>query len=306
MLAYTARRLVMTLPVLFGVATLVFALLHMVPGDPAVSMLGESASVEDVRALRTKLGLDRPLAVQYRSYLAGAMRGDLGVSFRFGTPVTREIATRVPKTLLLAAAAMIVATLLAIPLGVIAAVFHGGAPDRAAMTLAVIGLSLPAFWLGPLLALVLGVELGLLPVAGSGSWAHLVLPSLTLGFALAALLARMTRTTLLDELRELYVLAARARGVSRWRAVVVHALRNSLIPVVTVMGLQFGAVLTGSIITETIFAWPGIGRLLITAINSRDYPVVQGCILWIAVIYVGVNLATDLIYGWLDTRIRFE
>ena len=174
------------------------------------------------------------------------------------------------------------------------------------MTLAVIGLSLPAFWLGPLLALVLGVELGLLPVAGYGSWAHLVLPSLTLGFALAALLARMTRTTLLDELRELYVLAARARGASQWRAVVVHALRNSLIPVVTVMGLQFGAVLTGSIITETIFAWPGIGRLLITAINSRDYPVVQGCILWIAVIYVGVNLATDLVYGWLDPRIRYE
>ena len=306
MLAYTARRLVMTLPVLFGVATLVFALLHMVPGDPAVSMLGESASVEDVRALRTKLGLDRPLAVQYRSYLAGAMRGDLGISFRFGTPVTREIATRVPQTLLLAASAMVVATLLALPLGVLAAVFRGRAPDRGAMTLAVIGLSLPAFWLGPLLALVLGVELGLLPVAGSGSWAHLVLPSLTLGFALAALLARMTRTTLLDELRELYVLAARARGASRWRAVVVHALRNSLIPVVTVMGLQFGAVLTGSIITETIFAWPGIGRLLITAINSRDYPVVQGCILWIAVIYVGVNLATDLLYGWLDPRIRYE
>jgi peptide/nickel transport system permease protein len=306
MLAYTARRLVMTLPVLFGVATLVFALLHLVPGDPAVTMLGESASVEDVRALRTKLGLDRPLAAQYRSYLTGALRGDLGVSFRFGTPVTREIATRVPQTLLLAASAMVVATLLALPLGVLAAVFKGRAPDRIAMTLAVIGLSLPAFWLGPLLALVLGVELGLLPVAGYGSWAHLVLPSLTLGFALAALLARMTRTTLLDELRELYVLAARARGASQWRAVVVHALRNSLIPVVTVMGLQFGAVLTGSIITETIFAWPGIGRLLITAINSRDYPVVQGCILWIAVIYVGVNLATDLVYGWLDPRIRYE
>jgi peptide/nickel transport system permease protein len=306
MLAYTARRLVMTLPVLFGVATLVFALLHLVPGDPAVTMLGESASVEDVRALRTKLGLDRPLAAQYRSYLTGALRGDLGVSFRFGTPVTREIATRVPQTLLLAASAMVVATVLALPLGVLAAVFKGRAPDRIAMTLAVIGLSLPAFWLGPLLALVLGVELGLLPVAGYGSWAHLVLPSLTLGFALAALLARMTRTTLLDELRELYVLAARARGASQWRAVVVHALRNSLIPVVTVMGLQFGAVLTGSIITETIFAWPGIGRLLITAINSRDYPVVQGCILWIAVIYVGVNLATDLVYGWLDPRIRYE
>jgi ABC-type dipeptide/oligopeptide/nickel transport system permease component len=306
MLGYIARRLVMTVPVLFGVATLVFALLHLVPGDPAVSMLGENASVEDVRALRTKLGLDRPLLVQYRSYLSGALRGDLGISFRFGTPVTREIATRVPQTLLLAASAMAVAIALALPLGIVAAVFKGRAADRAAMTFAVIGLSLPAFWLGPMLALLFGVELGLLPVAGSGSLAHLVLPSATLGFALAALLARMTRTTLLDELRELYVLAARARGASRWRAVVVHAFRNSLIPVVTVAGLQFGAVLTGSIITETIFAWPGIGRLLITAINSRDYPVVQGCILWIAVIYVGVNLATDLVYGWLDPRIRYE
>jgi peptide/nickel transport system permease protein len=306
MLAYTVRRLVMTVPVLFGVATLVFALLHFVPGDPAVSMLGENASPEDVQALRVKLGLDRPFASQYAAYLTDALRGDLGTSFRYGTPVTREIARRVPQTLLLAAAAMAVATCLALPLGIVAAVFKGRAADRIAMTCAVIGLSLPAFWLGPMLALLFGVELGLLPVAGSGSVAHLVLPSLTLGFALAALLARMTRTTLLDELRELYVLAARARGASRWRAVLVHAFRNSLIPVVTVMGLQFGAVLTGSIITETIFAWPGIGRLLITAINSRDYPVVQGCILWIAVIYVGVNLVTDLVYGWLDPRIRYE
>jgi peptide/nickel transport system permease protein len=306
MLAYTIRRLVMTLPVLLGVATLVFALLHLVPGDPAVSMLGEGASVDDVDQLRADLGLDRPLVVQYRSYLGGLLTGDLGVSFRWRTPVTREIATRVPHTLLLAASAMVVAAFIALPLGIVAAVFKGRALDRAAMTFAVVGLSLPAFWLGPMLALVLGVELGWLPVAGSGSVAHLVLPALTLGLALAALLARMTRTTLLDELRELYVLAARARGASRWRAVVLHAFRNSLIPVVTVMGLQFGAVLTGSIITETIFAWPGIGRLLITAINSRDYPVVQGCILWIAVIYVGVNLATDLIYGWLDPRIRYE
>ena len=224
MLAYIARRLVMTLPVLFGVATLVFALLHLVPGDPAVSMLGESASVEDVRALRTKLGLDRPLAVQYRSYLTGALRGDLGVSFRFGTPVTREIATRVPQTLLLAASAMVVATLLALPLGRPAAVFKGRAADRSAMTLR--GdrrcRCLPSGWDRCWLWC---------SASSSGScrspdrlMAHLVLPSLTLGFALAALLARMTRTTLLDELRELYVLAARARGASRWRAVVAHAL----------------------------------------------------------------------------------
>lgn len=306
MLSYAIRRLLLTVPVLLGVATLVFLLLHLVPGDPAVSMLGEGASVEDVEALREKLGLDRPLAVQYGAFLGGLARGSLGTSFRWNTPVMREIATRLPATLRLAAAAMLVATIVAIPLGIVAAMFKGRAPDQLAMTGAVVGLSLPAFWLGPMLALVFSVELGWFPVSGSGSLAHLVLPATTLGLALSALLARMTRTTLLDEIKELYVLAARARGLSRWAAVVLHAFRNSLIPVVTVIGLQFGAVLTGSIITETIFAWPGVGRLLVTAINSRDYPVVQGCILWIAVIYVGVNLITDLVYGLLDPRIRYE
>jgi peptide/nickel transport system permease protein len=206
----------------------------------------------------------------------------------------------------LAVASMLVATVFAIPLGMIAAIFKGRWPDQTAMTFAVLGLSLPAFWVGPMLAWGFAVGLGWLPVSGYGRWSNLVLPALTLGLSLAAILARMTRTTLLDELRELYVLAARARGASRVRAVVRHAFRNSLIPIVTIVGLQFGAVLTGSIITETIFAWPGVGRLLITAINTRDYPLVQGCILWIAVIYVGVNLVTDLMYGWLDPRIRFE
>lgn len=306
MLTYFLRRLLLTVPVLFGIATLVFALVHMVPGDPAVSMLGEGATGEDVAALRTRLGLDEPLLVQYGSFLRGAVRGDLGRSFRSNVPVTTEILTRIPRTMQLAVASMAVASLIAIPLGIIAAVWKGRWPDQSAMTMAVIGLSLPAFWIGPMLAWALAVELGWLPVSGYGTWPHLVLPSITLGLALAALLARMTRTTLLDELRELYVMAARARGASRWRATLVHAFRNSLIPVVTIVGLQFGAVLTGSIVTETIFAWPGIGRLLITAINTRDYPLVQGCILWIAVIYVGVNLLTDLIYGWLDPRIRYE
>ncbi|MEO5823747.1 MAG: nickel ABC transporter permease [Vicinamibacteraceae bacterium] len=306
MLSYTLRRLALTIPVLLGVATLVFLLLHFVPGDPAVSMLGEGARTEDVEALRTKLGLDQPILKQYGAFLGNLAQGSLGTSFRFGTPVMKEIATRLPATLRLAAAAMLVATLVAIPLGIVAAIFKGRAPDQLAMTSAVIGLSLPSFWLGPMLALVFSVELGWFPVSGSGSLAHLVLPATTLGLALSALLARMTRTTLLDEIKELYVLAARARGRARWAAVVMHAFRNSLIPVVTVIGLQFGAVLTGSIITETIFAWPGVGRLLVTAINSRDYPVVQGCILWIAVIYVGVNLLTDLVYGMLDPRIRYE
>jgi peptide/nickel transport system permease protein len=258
------------------------------------------------RRLRHALGLDRPLLVQYQAFLTGLMKGDLGTSLRYGTPVTREIRDRLFRTMQLAAAAMAVAILIAIPLGIAAAVFRGTAIDYAAMTVALAGISMPNFWLGPLLAIVFAVYLGWLPVAGTGSVWHIVLPSITLGAALAAILARMTRASLLEELRELYVLAARARGLSRLRAVVRHAFRNSLIPVVTIIGLQFGAVLTGTIITETIFAWPGVGRLLIQAINFRDYPLVQGCILFISLTYVMMNLLTDLTYGLLDPRIRYD
>jgi peptide/nickel transport system permease protein len=303
---YLVRRLVLTLPVLLGVATLVFALIHLVPGDPAQSMLGEGASEEEVVQLRHRLGLDRPLLEQYGAFLTGLIRGDLGTSFRYGTPVTREIRDRLFRTMQLAVAAMGVAILIAIPLGIAAAVFRGTWIDHAAMTLALAGISMPNFWLGPLLAILFAVYLGWLPVAGTGTVWHLVLPAITLGAALAAILARMTRASLLEELRELYVVAARARGLSRLRAVVRHAFRNSLIPVVTIIGLQFGAVLTGTIITETIFAWPGVGRLLIQAITFRDYPLVQGCILFISVTYVGMNLLTDLTYGLLDPRIRYD
>jgi len=294
----------MTIPVILGVATLVFSLIHLVPGDPAQSMLGESAAPADVNELRARLGLDRPVVTQYVEYLTRAVRGDLGTSFRYGTPVTREIGARLSRTAQLAFAAMAVAILLAVPLGTLAAVFRGRAIDQAAMTLSLVGVSLPNFWLGPLLAMVFAVGLGWLPVSGAGSLAHLVLPAITLGAALAAVLARLTRTSVIEELQELYVVAARARGLSWRRTVVRHALRNSLVPVVTVIGLQFGAVLTGTIITETIFAWPGLGRLLIQAIGFRDYPLVQGCILFIAVTYVGMNLLVDLAYGWLDPRIR--
>jgi ABC-type dipeptide/oligopeptide/nickel transport system permease component len=304
-LAYVVRRIVWTIPVLLGVATLVFSLIHLVPGDPAQAMLGEAASPQDVAELRTKLGLDRPFLVQYRDYLTGLLQGDLGRSFRYNTPVGREIRQRLGRTAELAAAAMVVAVVIAIPLGVLGAFFRGGAIDQAAMTMSLVGISMPNFWLGPLLAIVFAVKLGWLPVSGTGSWQHLVLPALTLGMALAAILARMTRASLLDELRELYVLAARARGLSRLRAVVRHALRNSLIPVVTIVGLQLGAVLTGTIITETIFSWPGVGRLLIQAISFRDYPLIQGCILFISVTYIAVNLIVDLLYAWLDPRIRY-
>jgi ABC-type dipeptide/oligopeptide/nickel transport system permease component len=259
-----------------------------------------------VAELRTSLGLDRPLLEQYVSFLRHAVTGDLGRSFRTGQPVTTMMAERLPATAELAAAAMVVAVIIALPLGVIAAVWRGTAADYGAMTFALAGVSIPNFWLGPLLAIVFAVELGWLPVSGRGTPAHLVLPAVSLGLALAAILARMTRASLLDELNELYVRAARARGVSASAAVIGHALRNSLVPLVTIVALQFGAVLTGAVITETIFAWPGIGRLLIQSIGFRDYPMVQGCILLIAVTYVTVNLVTDVLYGVLDPRIRLE
>jgi ABC-type dipeptide/oligopeptide/nickel transport system permease component len=303
-LGFLTRRVLMTIPVILGVATLVFSLIHLVPGDPAQSMLGESAAPGDVNELRARLGLDRPVAAQYVEYLTRAVRGDLGTSFRYGTPVTKEIGARLGRTAELAFAAMAVAILLAVPIGTIAAVFRGRALDQAAMTMSLVGVSLPNFWLGPVLAMVFAVGLGWLPVSGAGSLSHLVLPAVTLGAALAAVLARLTRSSVIEELQELYVVAARARGLSVLRAVVRHALRNGLVPVVTVIGLQFGAVLTGTIITETIFAWPGLGRLLIQAIGFRDYPLVQGCILFIAITYVAMNLLVDMAYGWLDPRIR--
>ena len=303
---FLARRLVLTIPVLLGVATLVFSLIHLIPGDPAQAMLGEAAPQSDVEELRRRLGLDKPLVEQYGVFLQGLVKGNLGTSLRTGEPVTDQIVERMPATFELAAAAMFVAIAFSMPLGILAAVRRGTAVDHAAMTVSLAGVSVPNFWLGPLLAIVFAVELGWLPVSGRGTWAHLVLPAISLGAALAAILARMTRATLLEELREQYVQAARARGVSRMRAILRHAFRNSLIPVVTLLGLQFGAVLTGAVITETIFAWPGIGRLLIQSIGFRDYPLVQGCILLIALTYVGVNLLTDVIYGVLDPRIRYE
>jgi peptide/nickel transport system permease protein len=303
---YVVRRVLLAVPVLIGVATLVFSLIHLVPGDPAQAMLGDGAAPADVAELRTTLGLDQPLQTQYLTFMRRAITGDLGVSFRTGQPVTTMIAERVPATAELAIAAMIVAVVIAIPLGVVAAVWRGTAIDYGAMTFALAGVSVPNFWLGPLLAIVFAVEFGWLPVSGRGSLANLVLPAISLGLALAAILARMTRASLLDELGEVYVRAARARGVSSAASITSHALRNSMVPLLTIIALQFGAVLTGAVITETIFAWPGIGRLLIQSIGFRDYPMVQGCILLIAVTYVTVNLITDLMYGVLDPRIRLE
>lgn len=302
---YIARRLLLTVPVLLGVATLVFALIHLVPGDPAEVMLGETASAADLDDLRARLGLDRPLLTQYGHFLGGLAQGDLGTSFRYGTPVADEILQRMGPTITLALVAMAVALVIAVPLGVIGALFRGTWVDHAAMTLSLAGIAMPNFWLGPLLAMVFAVGLGWLPVSGAGTWRHLVLPAVTLGAALAAITARMTRTSLADELREPYVRAVVARGLSH-RHAVRHALRNSLILIVTILGLQLGSVLTGTIITETVFSWPGVGRLLIQAINFRDYPLVQGCILLIAVTYVTMNLVVDGLYAWLDPRIRYR
>jgi peptide/nickel transport system permease protein len=306
MTRFLVRRLLLTIPVIVGVATLVFSLIHLVPGDPVRAMLGDSASQSDIAEMRGRLGLDRPLYIQYGHFMKGAAMGDLGTSLRTDQPVAALILDRIPATFELALAAMLASLVIAVPLGIIAAAKRGTAVDHAATTLALIGMSIPNFWLGPLLAIVFSVELGWLPVSGRGSFANLILPAITLGAPLAAILARMTRASLIEELGELYVLAARARGVSRARAVLKHAFRNSLIPIVTVLGLQFGSVLTGAVITETIFAWPGIGRLLIQSISARDYPAVQGCILLIAITYVSVNVIVDVAYGFLDPRIRYE
>ena len=304
MLRFLARRLLLAIPVLLGVATLVFALLHLVPGDPVQAMLGDAASPQSVAELRGRLGLDRPLPLQYAAFVAGAARGDLGVSLRTNERVTAAIAARLPATVELALAAILVALVIAIPTGVVAAVNPDSGVDHVATTFALVGISMPNFWLGPLLAIVFSVGLGWFPVSGRGTLGHLVLPAITLGAPLAAVLARMTRASLIDELRELYITAARARGLPPGRVVMKHAFRNSLIPIVTVLGLQVGGVLTGAVITETIFAWPGVGRLLIQSIGFRDYPVVQGCVLFIAMTYVSVNLLTDVAYAYLDPRIR--
>ena len=306
MLHFLVHRLLLAIPVLLGVATLVFSLIHLVPGDPVQAMLCESASPQDVAELRGRLGLDRPLYAQYGAFLKGLASGNLGTSLRTNVPVTQAIAERLPATFELAAAAMCVAVVVAIPLGIVAAVRAGTVVDYAATTLALAGISMPNFWLGPLLAIGFSVKLGWLPVSGSGTPVHLVLPAITLGAPLAAVLARITRASVIEEIGEPYMLAACARGASRARAILRHAFPNSLIPIVTVLGLQMGAVLTGAVITETIFAWPGVGRLLIKSINFRDYPLVQGCILLIAVTYVAMNLLTDLAYGLLDPRIRYE
>ncbi len=306
MLRYAIARLAQTAPLALVVCALVFSLLHLIPGDPVEIMLGDGARPAQVEALRAELGLDRPFYVQFVDYFAGLLRLDLGESLRFRRPVTTLLLEHYPATLALAAASMVAALLLAVPLGIVAALRRGRAIDHASRIAALMGVSIPNFWLGPMLIWWFAIQLDWLPVSGRGDWRHLVLPAITLGTALAGLLTRMVRSSLAQELTAPYLVAARAKGLSRSAAVARHGLRNAAIPVVTVVGLQFGALLTGAIITETIFSWPGLGRLIVQAIQARDYPLVQGGVLAIALSYLLINLLTDLTYAVLDARIRLR
>lgn len=298
------RRILLTVPVVLGVATLVFSLIHLIPGDPVDVILGESALPAQRETLRQQLGLDKPLMVQYVDFLKGLTRGDLGRSLYSRQSVSQIIGERFPNTLLLGLAAMGVAILIAVPLGIFSALKQYSFIDNLSMFLALLGVSLPNFWLGPMLIIIFALWLDLLPVSGIGTAAHVVLPAVTLGTSMAAILTRMVRSSLLEVIRDDYMRTAQSKGLTfRW-AVIRHALRNAMMPVLTVLGLQAGSILAGSIITEWIFAWPGIGRLTVIAINSRDYPIVQGCVLVIACSYVLVNLITDIAYALLDPRIR--
>lgn len=298
------RRLLTLVPTLLGVVTLVFAFLHLVPGDPVEVMLGESARPADRAALRADLGLDRPLLTQYGDYLVGIAHGDLGRSFTFRKPVLEVIAARAPATLLLAGCALAVAVAIALPVGVLAAVRRDTLLDRGSLVLSLLGVSMPNFWLGPLLVLLFSVTLGWFPVSGNEGWRSVVLPAFTLGAALSAILTRMLRASLVEVLSAEYLQAARARGVSEAKVIWVHALRNAGLPVITLLGLQLGSLLSGAVITETVFAWPGLGTLLVGAIQGRDYPLVQGCVLVVSLGYVVANLLADLLYRWADPRVR--
>lgn len=304
MIRYALKRLAYLLPVIWLVVSVVFLLIHLVPGDPIQQMLGEGAAAADVQAVRHAYGLDVPLGKQYINYWKGVLHGDLGKSIRLNQPVTKIVAQAYPATISLTVAALIVAVLISFPAGIRSALRRNRWDDRLLSIGSLLGLSFPNFALGPILVLFFAIYLGWLPVSGTGSWKHLILPAITMGGALAAILTRMIRTSMLEELGQDYIRTARAKGLPEHQVVYGHALRNALIPVVTVIGLQFGALLAGAIVTETIFSWPGIGRLTISAISNRDYYLVQGGILFIGLTYVAVNFFTDALYSVLNPRIR--
>jgi peptide/nickel transport system permease protein len=302
---YLLQRSFMLLPTLFGALTLVFFLIHLVPGDPIEVMLGETASAADKEEMRRSLALDQPLMTQYRNFLTGLLRGDLGRSLYERTGITDLIRARLPATLELTLCAMTLAVIIAFPLAILAAVHKGSWIDRGSLLFSLLGVSLPNFWLGPLLMIIFSIQLGWTPVSGRGGLDHLFLPSLTLGMGMAAILTRILRTSLLQVAHEDYVRSARAKGLSEKAVWLKHTLRNALLSVITIMSLQFGSLLAGSIITETVFSWPGIGRLTVQAIQTRDYPLVQGCVLVVATSYLLVNLLTDIVYHLVDPRVTY-
>jgi len=304
LIRYVLTRLAYMLPVVWLVVSVVFLLIHLVPGDPIQQMLGEGVAATDLQAARHAYGLDVPVPTQYVRYWNGVLHGDLGKSIRLNQPVAKIVRAAYPATISLTLASLAVAIFLSIPAGVRSALRRNRWDDRALSFVSLLGLSFPNFALGPILMLFFAIRLGWLPVSGTGSLAYFVLPAITMGGALAAILTRMVRTSMLEELGQDYIRTARAKGLSEPAVVYRHALRNAMIPVITVIGLQFGALLAGAIVTETLFSWPGIGRLTISAISNRDYYLVQGCVLFIGLTYVAVNFLTDLVYSFLNPRIK--
>jgi peptide/nickel transport system permease protein/oligopeptide transport system permease protein len=304
--SFLLRRLLLAIPTLAGVLVVVFLLLYVAPGDPVQEMVGERADAETIARLRRELRLDDPVPVQFAHYAGGVLRGDLGTSYITGRPILRDIAERFPKTLLLAATAMVLAAVLGITIGVVTARWPGGALDRLSLGAAYLGISFPVYWVGLLLILLFAVTLRWLPPSGYGRAEYLVLPALALGSRSIAFLARVTRSSMLEVLGSDFVRTARAKGLIERTVVVRHALRNALIPVITVLGLDFGYYLTGSILTETIFSWPGLGRYVVNAISRRDLPAIQGSVLFLSVVFVAVNLLTDLAYAKADPRVAYE
>lgn len=298
------KRLLVIIPVVFGVLLLTFLLVHLVPGDPVEVMLGESASTADRAALRAELGLDQPLMVQFGSYLSKLAHGDFGKSIHTQQPISELLQTRYPATVKLALLSLLIGLSIGLPLGIYAALHAGHWQDFVVTIVSVRLSAMPAFWLGPLLMLLFAVWLGWLPVNGMDSPTAIVLPALTLGFGLSAILTRMTRTSVLEVLNEDFIRTARAKGLSERAVILRHALRAALLPIITIVGLQMGSLLAGTVITETIFSWDGIGRLLVESIEKRDYPVTQACVLVVALSYVLVNLCTDIVYRFADPRMR--
>ena len=306
MIAFVVRRLLLAIPTLFGVLVVVFLLLYIAPGDPVMEMVGERADAETIARLRAELRLDDPVPVQFAHYAGGVLRGDLGTSYITGRPIVRDILERFPKTLQLATAAMLLAASLGITIGVLSARRPGSTFDRLAMGGAYLGISFPVYWVGLILILVFAVHLRWLPPSGSANPVYLILPAITLGMRSVAFLSRMTRAAMQEVLQSDFIRTARAKGLGEGRVVLSHGLRNALLPVVTVLGLDFGSYLTGSILTETIFSWPGVGRYVLTAIDKRDLPAIQGSILFLSLVFVMVNLLTDLLYARVDPRVAYD